>query len=228
MIDNTNNIEYYNRNVLRAITNWNILSNATINNDKIEIRSSGVAGYDLQNTYNNGLKASKYRSLSISLELSINQQYNYENYIEVVLKGTYKDSDENINKSYQSINITYLNSSLSDNILTMNRVIQMPNYDYDELTIYVINHTSSAIILNNCIMKRSQDINSSQIGESIGWGIALSKVIGYLDGCEVYYDGVEEPTKMWWQEDEQGNFSGINVDNERLILFERKNEILLD
>lgn len=228
MIDNKSNIEYYNRNVLRAITNWNILSNATIINDKIKIGSSGVAGYDLQNTYNNGLKASKYRSLSISLELSINQQYNYENYIEVVLKGTYKDSDENINKSYQSINITYLNSSLSDNILTMNRVIQMPNYDYDELTIYVINHTSSNIILNNCIMKRSQDINSSQIGESIGWGIALSKVIGYLDGCEVYYDGVEEPTKMWWQEDEEGNFSGINVDNERLILFERKNEILLD
>ena len=77
-------------------------------------------------------------------------------------------------------------------------------------------------------MKRSQDISSSQVGESIGWGIALSKVVGYLDGCEVYYDGEETPTKMWWQEDDKGVFNGVNVNNERLIKFEKKNEILLD
>lgn len=228
MAVNVDSIEYYNNNVLREVANWSILSNATVSGSTVVIGSGGAAGYDLVNTYNNGLKASKYRSLSVSINMNINQQYNYENYVEVVLKGTYKDSDGNILKSYQSINITYLNKTGSSGSVKIDRVLTMQNYDFETLTIYVINHTNVSVTLTNCIMKRSQDINSSQVGESIGWGIALSKVVGYLDGCEVYYDGEETPTKMWWQEDEQGVFDGINVDNERLIKFERKNEILLD
>lgn len=228
MAVNVDSIEYYNKNVLRAVANWNILSNATVSGTTVVIGAGGAAGYDLANTYNNGLKACRYRSLNISLTMSINQQYNYEDYVEVVLKGTYKDSDGNILKSYQSVNITYLDSTIVEGTVTLSRVLTMQNYDFETLTIYVINHTSGSITLNSCTMKRSQDVSSSQIGESIGWGIALSKVVGYLDGCEVYYDGEETPTKMWWQEDEQGVFNGINVDNERLIKFERKNEILLD
>ena len=228
MAVNVDSIEYYNKNVLRAVANWNILSNATVSGTTVVISAGGAAGYNLVNTYNNGLKACKYRSLSISLNMSINQQYNYENYVEVVLKGTYKDSDGNILKSYQSVSITYLNSTIASGNVKLDRVLTMQNYDFDTLTIYVINHTSGSVTLNSCTMKRSQDINSSQVGESIGWGIALSKVVGYLDGCEVYYDGEEKPTKMWWQEDDKGVFNGINVDNERLIKFERKNEIILD
>lgn len=228
MAVNVDRIEYYNKNVLRAVANWNILSNATVSGTTVVIGAGGAAGYDLVNTYNNGLKACRYRSLNISLTMSINQQYNYENYVEVVLKGTYKDSDGNILKSYQSVNITYLEASISGGVVNIGRVLTMQNYNFETLTIYVINHTSGSVTLNSCTMKRSQDISGSQVGESIGWGIALSKVVGYLDGCEVYYDGEETPTKMWWQEDEQGEFNGINVDNERLIKFERKNEILLD
>lgn len=225
---NMDNIEYYNKNVLRAVANWNILSNATVSGSSIIIGSGGAAGYDLTNSYNNGLKASRYRSLNIKLDMSINQQYNYENYVEVVLRGTYKDNDGNILKSYQSINITYLDAKISGGEVNLYRVISMQNHDFETLTIYVINHTTSNIILKECVMKRSQDINSSQVGESIGWGIALSKVIAYLDGCEIYYDGEETPTKMWWLEDDEGRFSGINVNNDRIIRFERRNEILLD
>lgn len=228
MAVNVDSIEYYNKNVLRAVANWNILSNATVSGTAVVIGAGGAAGYDLVNTYNNGLKACRYRSLNISLNMSINQQYNYENYVEVVLKGTYKDNDGNILKSHQSVNITYLEASISGGVVNIGRVLTMQNYNFETLTIYVINHTSGSVTLNSCTMKRSQDISGSQVGESIGWGIALSKVVGYLDGCEIYYDSEETPIKMWWQEDEQGEFNGINVDNERLIKFERKNEILLD
>ena len=228
MAVNVDSIEYYNKNVLRAVINWNILSNATVSGTTVVISAGGAAGYDLANTYNNGLKTCRYRSLNINLTMSINQQYNYENYVEVVLKGTYKDSDGNILKSYQSVNITYLEASISGGVVNIGRILTMQNYDFETLTIYVINHTSGSVTLSSCTMKRSQDISSSQVGESIGWGIALSKVVGYLDGCEVYYDGEETPTKMWWEEDNQGAFNGINVNNERLIKFERKNEILLD
>ena len=129
---------------------------------------------------------------------------------------------------FKSINITMAASSIENGVVKIYRVLEMKPFDFNNLTLYVINHTTNSITLTSCSMRRSQDIASSQIGESIGWSIALNKVVAYLDGCEVYYDGEEEPIKMWWVEDEDGNFSGVNVDNERLIKFERKNEILLD
>lgn len=225
---NTDSIEYYNKNVVLPLKNWNILSNATLNGEDIDIKSGGTTGYELANIFNNGLKASKYRSLNVSIEVNTDQQYNYQNYVEIVLKGVYRANEGNLLNSMQSINLTYLKSSIELNTINMERVISMQNYDFESLTIYVINHTKGNIKLKNCVMKRSQDINSSQVGESIGFGIALRKVVSYLDGCEVYYDGEERPTKLWWSEDEQGQFNGVNVDNERLISFERKNEILLD
>lgn len=228
MAINLDNIEYYNKNVLRAVANWNILAGATVSGTNVIIGAGGAAGYDITNTYNNGLKSCRYRSLSIQLSMSITQQYNYENYVEVVVKGEYKDNSGNILRSLQSINITYLNSNISAGVVSLSRVLKMQSGDFNKLTIYVINHTTGSVTLSNCIMKRSQDINSSQVGESIGWGITINKVVGYIDGCTIHYDGEETPTKMWWQEDAQGVFNGINVNNERIIKFERKNEILLD
>ena len=227
MAVNEENIQYYSNNVLRAITNWNLLSNAVVSGETVVINSGGSAGYDLANTYNNGLKASSYRSLDVVIAMDINQQYNYENYVDIVLKGTYTDSDNKKLKSYQSISVTYLKSAIASGVVTLSRIITMPNFDYTTLTIYVVNHTTGKITLQSCSMKRSQDISGSQVGESIGWGIALNKVIGYLDGCEVYYDGEEKPLKMWWQ-GEGTDFTGVNVNNERLIKFSRKNEVLLD
>ena len=161
MAVNVDSIEYYNKNVLRAVANWNILYNATVSGTTVVIGAGGAAGYDLVNTYNNGLKACRYRSLNISLTMSINQQYNYENYVEVVLKGTYKDNDGNILKSYQSVNITYLEASISGGVVNIGRVLTMQNYNFETLTIYVINHTSGSVTLNSCTMKRSQDISGS-------------------------------------------------------------------
>ena len=222
------NITYYNKNILRSLPNWNILSSASVSGDYINISSGGIAGVDLSNDYFNGLKASNYRQLLISIQATVTNIFNYRDYVEVVLRGTYKSNQGQILKSYQSINLTLLLNNYSSGILNMVRVISMENYDLDSLTLYVINHTTDTIILRSCEMLRSQDVSGSQIGESIGWGITLNKVIAYLDGCEIFYDGVEKPDKLWWMEDNLGNFSGINVNNERMISFSRKNEILLD
>lgn len=222
------NITYYNKNVLRSLDNWNILSNASVSGNYINIGSGGTAGVDLSNDYYNGLKACKYRGITVGIKANINNQNNYQNYIEVVLKCIYKDNEGNKLVAYMSVNATLLNNIYSDGLLVFSRVINMENYDLDSATLMVINHTAYDIQLQTCIMKRSQDVNSSQIGESIGWGITLNQVIAYLDGCEIFYDGVETPDKLWWMEDKDGNFNGINVNNERMIKFSRKNEILLD
>lgn len=222
------NITYYDKNILRALPNWSILSNANISGDYINIGSGGVAGVDLSNDYFNGLKASRYRQLVISINAPVTNLFNYRDFVEVVIRGTYKDNQGKVLVAYYSVNITLLLNKYNSGVLDMTRVISMESYDFDSLTVYVVNHTTSNIILQSCTMKRSQDVSGSQIGESIGWGITLNEVIAYVDGCEIFYDGVETPDKLWWMEDNSGNFTGINVNNERMIKFSRRNEILLD
>ena len=222
------NLDYYINNVINSLTSWDILSGAVVSDNNIVISSTGTAGYTLVDSYNNALKASKYRSLSLSIAMSIDQQYNYENYVEIVLKGSYKDSTGKIQNMRKSVNVTLLNSSVTSGVLTLNRVLTMMNYDLINCTVYVINHTTSDITLQSCTMLRSQDINSSQIGESIGFSVAIENVEAYLDGCEIFYVGDPTPTKLWWQQDDTGVFNGVNVDNKRLINFHKNNEILLD
>lgn len=226
-----NDLSFYNKNVLRSLPNWNLLGSSTVAGDYINIKAGGFAGVDLSNDYYNGLKASKYRSITVQIyctHTNISDLNNYQNTIEVVLKGIYKDRDSNLLETYMSVNATLLGSSYSNGVLTFSRILTMENFDMDACALYVINHSAGEFQLQGCAMYRSQDVNSSQIGESIGWGITLEKVIAYLDGCELYYDGVQQPDKLWWMQDADGNFSGINVNNTRMIKFTRKNEILLD
>lgn len=222
------NITYYDKNILRSLPNWNILSNASVSGDYISIGSGGTAGVDLSNDYFNGLKASKYRQLVVGINAPATNLYNYVNYVEIVVRGTYKNNQGQVLEAYYSTNVTLLLNKVSAGVLSMTRVISMENYDFDTISVYVINHTTAAVVLQSCEMRRSQDVSGSQIGESIGWGITLNEVKAYLDGCEIFYDGVDKPDKLWWMEDSTGKFSGINVNNERMIKFSRTNEILLD
>lgn len=224
----TSDILYYNKNILRALPYWNLLNNATVSGNFINISSGGSAGVDLSNDYFNGLLACKYRRVYMRIAVTLSRNNDYRNYVEMVLRGVYTDNEGNQQILYTSVNVTLQGSGYSNSLVDVTRVIEMENLNLESCTVYVINHTTSSIQLQTCTMLRSQDISESQVGESIGWGITLSQVVGYLDGCEIYYDGVEEPDKLWWMEDSAGNFSGINVNNERMIKFSKVNEILLD
>lgn len=228
-------INYYKSNVLRVLSKWEPILNTTIlPDDKLSIEGYGYCRCKLTNDYCNGRKASKYRKVVVDIQLGTNipdtlRKYNYENLVEITIEGTYTDSDGNKNNTITSINCTILKSKHDGNgRIKFTRVVEMEDYDYNECYVYVRNHTSLSVLLYSCKMYRSQDISSSQVGESIGWGVTLNQVIAYQDGCELYYDGMAKPDKLWWMEDTEGNFSGINVNNERMIKFSRKNEILLD
>lgn len=224
----TDNLMFYNKNVLRSLDLWDILNNTSSSSDGLIIHPGGYAGCDLSGSYYSGLNASRYRKLTVSLQTSLSENFNYQNLVEIVLKGTYVDSSGNLLDTWYSIGCTLEESTVSGDTLSFERVVELENYDFLRCTVYVLNHTQSDVLLTQCEMLRSQDINSSQIGESIGFGVTLRSVVAYLDGCEIYYDGTDTPDKLWWMEDGDGNFSGINVNNERMISFTRKNEILLD
>lgn len=221
------NIQFFTYNVLRNLQFWQILSNATISGSMIKINANGTAGCILTNDYYNGLQASRYRYIKAEITASPSIISNYANNIDVVIKGTYVDSNKETFNTYVSAPFNgYYN--ISSGVITLELNVSLENMDFINCVVYIVNHTSTPIQLNNCIMYRSLDVNSSQIGESIGWGVTLDKVIAYKDGCEIYYDGVEKPDKLWWISDKSGNFSGVNVNKERLITFERVNLPLTD
>lgn len=224
------NINYYNKSVVDVIKSWNIMSQASVSGEYVNIQSGGYIGVELTNDLYNGLKACRHRKINIQVRATVDQYNNYTNDVEALLKVKYKSNEDEILVELISVNFTLLSSQYDPylGILKFSRVIEMENYDLAEATLYIINHSTNQIQMQYCAMYRSQDVSGSQIGESIGWGITLAKCIAYLDGCELYYEGNETPDKLWYMEDQDGNFSGINVNNERLIKFERRNEYLFD
>jgi hypothetical protein len=231
VLDKNESIVYYLRNIVKSPSEWEILNNATVVSGKIEINSSGYAGNIIQGTYFNGTQACKYIGLVLEIEAQPNDNYNYINYVEIVLRGTYTNGERESVNYYSSVPLTSLmtsETSEGSGIYKMGRVLVMPNFNFDTLNVYIYNHSSGTITLDSLTMYRSQDINETQVASSIGLNIAISQVDAYTDGCEVWFDSQDEPLKMWWSEDSSGNFNGINMNNERFVAFNRHNEVLLD
>lgn len=227
-------LNFYKKNSIRALQNWNILSDATIvqvgEDYNIEIDEEGYAGTVLSSDYNNGLSASMYRLLYIKVYLTVNQDMDYQNLVDVVLRITYVTNSAEKVYSYISVNLTTVGNTLGTDAqgdyISMTRLIEMENYSIEDMTLIVRNNSGAQITLADLTLRRSQDISSNQVGDSIGWGIALRQADKYLDGWKLYYDGVEEPDRLYFMADENEEFIGINVNNERMIAFNRVNETL--
>lgn len=217
-------INFYSKSCIRNLEFWNVFTNASYNEKKQEINISpnGTAGFTLSNDYYKGLNASRYRLLTVRLSGEVND---YQDSTEIVLRGSYVDSNDVVYPFYKTVNLTALETTGAYN---MSRILEMENFTMQSCTILVRNKSSGIVNLSSCALYRSQDISSSQIGDSIGWGVTLAKVIQYLDGCELYYQGSSTPDKLWWVADNNGDFAGVNVNNERIITFSRVNEILVD
>lgn len=227
-----NSVVFYDSNIVRAVKNWDRLNNAVVSGNDVVIQPGGSAGIALSNDYFNGLYASRYRQCYVEVE-SGGAGDNYNNKVELVLEGVYQvTSDDGINdlRTRVSLNCTMLNTRLTPTSgiysFSFTRYVEMLGYDFKSLLVYVINNSDEVVTLKNCIIKRSRDISGSQVGQSIGWSVSLDRVIAYEDGCELYYSGDPTPDVLKWQEDSDGNFAGIMVNDERLIEFSRVKEII--
>lgn len=220
---------YYTANTIPSLSKWNILKNATINNETITIEPGGYAGISIPSIFNLAFKASNYRRFVIGALLDIKDVMNYQNLVEFLMVVTYRNESGGVSVYRLGLNFTKENSAITDDsYLKMAREIQMGSFDFETCQVMIKNNSEGNVTITECSMFRSQDISSSQVGESIGWGVTLAKVVQYLDGCELYYDGIDTPDKLWWVSDLAGNFAGVNVNNEKTIKFSKKNEVLLD
>lgn len=223
-------IPYYAANVIPSLQKWTLLKDATKQQGTIVIKPGGFAGVSLSSNYCNALKASNYRRIKLSAMFDyLDDAMNYRNLAELLVLGTYKNENGGQSVYWLSLNCTKEGSEITGGtLLGMSREVQMGSFDFETCQIIVNNHSNVDMTLTYCAMLRSQDISSSQVGESIGWGVTLAQVIQYLDGCELFYEGSSTPDKLWWVSDNAGNFAGVNVNNERTIKFSKKNEVLLD
>lgn len=228
VLDTNERVEYYSSNIIKGLVNWNYLTDATIANDVITISPGGIAGVDLSNAYFNGLTASKYLLVTIEMNCSVNVNYNYQNYVEVIMRGNYIDNNKNVHNVFKQLSLTKDGSIINENHITMSRLVEMDNVNYNSLTFYVINHSQNNVTLTSAEALRSQDISNGQITSAIGLSIELDYVNSYLDGFEVGFVGSDEPLKLWWHENSQGKFDGININNERLVSYQSFDEVLLD
>lgn len=224
-----NKLIFYPTNTLRALKSWEILSNASVVGEDITINSGGYAGYDLNADIGRGLSSSLYRALKVSINLlGLAQLSDSTNNVEVVIQGVLEETvHEEASNWYKSVNLAPQSGKLTDLTYTANLVLPFPNRNFSSLRLLVLNHTGEAITVTTVELFRSQDIASSQVGNSIGFGVTLAGFISYLDGFQVFYDGRQDPDSAWFMADDDGNFSGVNWNNERIITYEHKNEALV-
>lgn len=222
-------LNFYTPNTLRALKAWELLSGASVSGENIVINSGGYAGHSLSDNIARGLSCSLYRALRISLTLSDPAQLsNSINSVELVLRGVLSEDTNNPAASfYKSVNFAPQGGTLSGTKYTAQLVLPMPNRAFTSLQAIILNHSNASVTVTAAALYRSQDIDSGQIGDAIGFGVTLAGFISYTDGFQVFYDGQETPDSAWFMTDNDGNFTGVNWNNERLITYEHRNEALV-
>lgn len=220
-------LQFYATSCIPTLSEWNLLNNSEFVDSSLKIYSGGYAGVKLTSTLGSGLTQSKYRYLQISVYIdNFDDSFNYTNYIDVVLKGTYT-LNGNSYTYYHSIPISKLESTTQDNLISMTRCLTMTDVEFSDLEVYIKNHTESTIYLNFCSLLVSVDVSSSQLLKSVNQSAGLQSVTAYSDGFSILYAGQENPLKIWWVDDGNGGLGGLNVNNERLISFyDKTSEVL--
>lgn len=221
-------VNYTGVNVLRSLDNWDILSGAAVSTNTITINPGGYAGNTLKADRASGLSASSYAQLRFTISVPLPAQpSNTKNIVCVELSGILaagEDSDTTM--FFKSINLSTLGGSLSGSIFSGVIDLVMPNRTFDSLAITVHNNSVGVITLLGVQLLRSQDVSSDQVGGSIGWGVPISGFIGYRDGFEVVYSQRTTKDKLKFMFDDKGVFNGVNVNGERMITYEYRDEEL--
>lgn len=102
--------------------------------------------------------------------------------------------------------------------------LDMSPVDLAECKFTIRNNGSNSIYITKACMYRSQDVD--QLAENVVTTMTVVGVKAYRDGMTVSFDNSAVPLKCWWLEGENGEFAGINVNNEKMISFKRVDELL--
>lgn len=233
-------LRFYNSNILKGVTEWEKDGDVTDHGSGVYIGPGASISFELTNDFmEDSLSMSEFRQIkvrvnntndcitddsnlnkippmliagSVFIRLDTTYSNDVTQYVETQefilseASGTYK-----ISGSKQRMDFKFIVSTFNMNILS--QVITITN-----------NSTQNTCQLSFCKMYRSQDV--TQVGENTRTSMTVTDITAYKDGLTVQFDSKSAPVRMWWQEDEDGNFSGVNIDGERMITFKRVNQSL--
>lgn len=157
-------------NVLANLTQWTLV-NAEISGNNVVIHPGGYISYDLTNELNEGLKASKYRYLEVTIiDPQISETYDYQNVVEVYQDIVYSDANGNKTNGYELTPIVHYGSTYNDQTgeYTISSDLTMLDQNMDSDTIYIRNRTDVVleehdVTVTAVIMYRSNDL-TGQLG----------------------------------------------------------------
>lgn len=222
----------YGQNKLPALNAW-IGEGTTLTINGLLLSAGGHASASLSYT---GLNSSAYKLLHIVFDGTLDASSNLTNQhaLEVIFKYRYlQNTAANSNQQvsvytylHQTVAITPMNTTTQNGLQVCEKVLVFPELDAAEFEVTIKNRTLNAIEIYECTLKPSNDIQSAQLTDLIEVSAGLESVDAYTDGCLIKYRGDSEPVQIQYQEDSQGNFNGVLVNDTIFIPFTRHNEPL--
>lgn len=212
------NIEFFAANICKGLNSFQQFQDAQYEetDNWIRVLPGGYAGQVLSGEYADALTQSKYMCIQARAYIpSISTSLNYKDSVEMVLTGWYSLGGQTYTY-YQSIPFTELGQEISAGVISLKRIVVMPNATFQQLTVYFKNNSTNYALLEFLSILRSKDISGDQVADSINTNVGLTKVVTYATGFELYYENSPRPVRIWWMGD-KGLLEALDVNHQKII-----------
>lgn len=212
------NIEFFAANICKGLNSFQQFQDAQYEETDNWIRAlpGGYAGQVLSGEYADALTQSSYMYIQARAYIpSISTSLNYKDSVEMVLTGWYSLGGQTYTY-YQSIPFTELGQEISAGVISLNRIVVMPNATFQQLTVYFKNNSTNYALLEFLSILRSKDISGDQVADSINTNVGLTEVVTYANGFELYYENSPRPVRIWWMGDKD-LLEALDVNHQKII-----------
>lgn len=218
---------FYNMNLVQALNHWSVRGGESrISGSRIILAPGGTAEISLDTAFvSSALVKAKYKRIIIQTETSQAVSGNTSfvcglnnTGVRATLTSEYNTNVQNITEKI-ALELNPVMASVSGYANYYDFVVETPNYDLVSSSIIIENFSTSSITITAAQIFRSQD--TSQLGEGTNVTLKLTSLKAYYDGLEIGFSDSATPIKVWWLSDADGNFSGVNVNNERLVPYSK-------
>lgn len=203
----------------------------TLNSDSTITLAPG--GYIQYSLVYQALNSATYRLFEAEFEGTVPEVTNIANKqaVEFIMQMKYYDDNNRICFERFTIPFTKESSTFVSedeqtglSTYTIEKVVQCTEVDSQYITCIVKNNTQSDVKIKKLSLKQSQDLQASQVANSLNYQARLQSVTLYTNGMDLYYYGYDEPVVLTRSEDSQGNFNGVYVgaNNEQFIPCDRR------
>lgn len=206
--------------LIKTVSDWETLSSAAaIDGNTISLPDDASAATALAGS---GLGSSARHKLKIVFSGLFTQAANKssESAVQALFKYRYYKNGT-LHLYVAALDLTLLNCSVEGDgtyVYTYETIFRTPEVDAESASLQILNASGAAGHLTACELRKSIDIQPSQIAASIQTSISLKRVEEYTDGFRIYFANDSEPLQLEKLEDSQtGDFVGFRVNDEQDI-----------